>query len=333
MEPLRVGIVGTGWIAASHLKVLQSTEDVDVVAVCDLDKERAVPFASEAGAHVYSDHEAMLDKESLGAVFVCTPPTTHGELALAVLERGVPLYLEKPVARTLEDAARIVQAASSSGTVCAIGYQWHALDLLDDVAELLEGDEIGLLLGTSIGPTASRPWFIDRRAGGGNLLERGSHHLDLARTVGGEVRSVKAAASRVRLARHGNDEGDIDDALTMLLELASGALATVVVAWTRPGEPGTYALDVVAASSTLRLSLDPDFTLTGTSAGEPVSRTARSHPFDASVRRFLSAAREQDPVAVVCTPADALRTLAVAVAAEEALETGASVAVPEVPYS
>jgi myo-inositol 2-dehydrogenase / D-chiro-inositol 1-dehydrogenase len=330
MDTLRVAVVGTGWIAASHLRELKRAGDVEVVAVCDLDADRAAAFASEAGGRVYGRIEELLDNEGLGAVFLCTPPATHADLALAVLERGVPLYLEKPIARTLEDAARIVEAAAASGTVCTVGYQWHALDLLEDVAELLEGDEIGLLVGTSIGPTASRPWFIDRKAGGGNLLERGSHHLDLARTVAGEVRSVSAAASRVRLARHGSDEGDIDDALTMLLKMDSGALATVVIAWTRSGEPGTYALDVVAAAATLRLGLDPDFTLTGTAAGKLVSRKARSHPSEASVRRFLAAARERDPASVVCPPADAIRTLAVAVAAEEALETGTPVPVADV---
>src|SRR5262249_62029878 len=84
-------------------------------------------------------------------------------------------------------------AAERSGTVCAVGYQWHALDLLEDLPGLLAGQQIGLLVGMSIGPTQSRPWFVDMRAGGGNLLERGSHHLDLVRTVGGEVVSVQAA--------------------------------------------------------------------------------------------------------------------------------------------
>jgi predicted dehydrogenase len=224
----------------------------------------------------------------------------------------------------------IVEAAGRSGTVCAVGYQWHALDLLDDVRELLTGEQIGLLVGTSIGPTQSRPWFIDRRAGGGNLLERGSHHLDLARAVGGDVVSVQAAASRVRLARSTGADvtaGDIDDALTIMLELASGALATILVAWTRPGQPGSYGLDVVASDSTLRLNLDPDFTLTGVSHGRPVDRRAASQPLERSLGRFLHAAAEHDPAAVFCAPPDAASTLAVAVAAERALETGQAVPV------
>jgi myo-inositol 2-dehydrogenase / D-chiro-inositol 1-dehydrogenase len=184
-----------------------------------------------------------------------------------------------------------------------------------------------VLVGTCIGPTQSRPWFLDRRAGGGNLLERGSHHLDLARAVAGEVAAVQAAAGRVRLARGAGEAGDIDDALTMLLQHTSGALATIVVAWTRPGQPGSFSLDILASEATLRLALDPDFTLTGVSGGQRVDRRAASHPFERSMRRFLRAVAERDPAAVACTPRDAAATLAVAAAAERALETSRSVPV------
>jgi myo-inositol 2-dehydrogenase / D-chiro-inositol 1-dehydrogenase len=329
MDRLSVGIIGAGWMAAEHGRVLQSMDGAAVEAVCDVDRERAEALARGTGARVYLDWRDMLDRETLGALLVAVPPLAHREPAIEALTHGLPVYLEKPIARTLDDAAAIVEAAERSGTVCAVGYQWHALDVLDDLRDLLDGQQIGLLVGMSIGPTQSRPWFLDRRAGGGNLLERGSHHLDLARTVGGEVTSVQAAASRVRLARStGEEGGDIDDAVTITLGLASGALATIVVAWTRPGQPGTYALDVVASDSTLRLNLDPDFTLTGMSRDQPVSRRAASHPLERSLDRFVHAVAQRDPSAVVCGPRDAAATLAVAAAAERALETGQTVIIP-----
>jgi predicted dehydrogenase len=328
MDGMRVGIVGAGWIGAQHYRTLESLEGADVVAVCDVDRARAEALTSGTGARTYVGWREMLDHEDLSALVIATPPMLHREPAVAALTGGLPLYLEKPIARTLEDAAVIVEAAERTGTVCAIGYQWHALDLLDDLHQLLDGQQIGLLVGTSIGPTQSRPWFLDRRAGGGNLLERGSHHLDLARVIGGDVASVQAAASTVRLARSaGGEEGDIDDAVTILLTLASGAIATVIVAWTRPGQPGSYGVDVVASDSTLRLNLDPEFTLTGMARGGPVDRRAASSPAVSSMRRFLDAARDRDPAAVVCTPPDAAATLAVAIAAERALETAQPVIV------
>jgi myo-inositol 2-dehydrogenase / D-chiro-inositol 1-dehydrogenase len=302
--------------------------DAEFVAVCDVDRERAETLSADIGARVCVDWRDLLDREDLGALIVCTPPRSHRDPAVAALSRGLPVYLEKPIARTLPDAAEIVAAATQTGTVCAVGYQWHALDLLGDLSGLLAGQQVGLLLGTSIGPTQSRPWFLDMRAGGGNLLERGSHHLDLARTVAGDVVAVQARASRVLLARSaGGESGDIDDALTIMLELVSGALATIVVAWTRPGLPGTYGLDIVASQATLRLALDPEFTLSGVSRGQPVALRAACDPFERSVRRFLDAAGEHDPAAVACPPGDAAATLAVAAAAEEALRTSRTIRV------
>lgn len=327
MDPIRVGVIGTGWIAGTHLSVLKGIEEASVQAVADVDGERAQAFAAEAGARAFTDWRQMLESEELDALFVCTPPLAHLDPATAALEAGLPLYLEKPIARGLDDARRIVETAERTQTVCAVGYQWHALDLLDEVRRLLEGQHVGLVLGTSIGPTLSRPWFIDRQAGGGNLLERGSHHLDLVRAVGGEVERVQAAGGRVPLARSEAGGGNIDDAVTLLLQLVSGAIATVVVAWTRPGEPGTYSLDVVADEATLHLALDPQFRLTGRSRGSAVSTEAGAEPPVRSVRLFIDAARAADPAAVACTPRDAAATLAVAVAAERALETGTSVPV------
>lgn len=327
MDVIRVGVIGAGWIAREHRRVLDAAADAELAAVCDTDLDRAGALAAGTGARTYADWRDLLGREELGALFVCTPPRAHREPAVAALRQGLPVYLEKPVARTPEDAAAIVAAAAGSGTVCAVGYQWHALGLLGELPGLLAGQQVGLLTGTSIGPTQSRPWFTDMRAGGGNLLERGSHHLDLIRAVAGEVTAVQAAASRIRLARGADEAGDIDDALTVMLELASGALATVVIAWTRAGQPGTYGLDIIASEATLRLGLDPDFTLSGVSRGQPVAAREDGHPFWRSVRRFLDAARDRDPAAVACRPADAAATLAVAVAAEQALRTSRAVPV------
>src|SRR5215469_6291742 len=122
---ITMGMIGAGWIAQEHRRVLDSLTETELVAVCDLDGERAMALADGTGARVYTDWRALLDTEDLGALIVCTPPKSHAEPAIAALDRGLPVYLEKPIARTAEDAAAIVAAAERTGTVCAIGYQWH----------------------------------------------------------------------------------------------------------------------------------------------------------------------------------------------------------------
>ena len=294
--------------------------------MCDIDLGRARDVAAGSGGEAFSDWQEMLDRVSPDAVWVCTPPRAHAEPAVACLERGLALYLEKPITRTPDDAGPIVAAAARAQAVCAVGYQWRAVDVVGDLQLALAGQTVGCLVGQSIGGTPSRSWFLDRAAGGGNLLERGSHHIDLARAIAGEVVAVQAAAGTVRMApRPGADEGDIDDAVTLLLHFASGATGTIVVAWTSDDLPGSYWAGVVTESAALRLDLDPDFRLSGVSGGAPVAAASRTHPFERSVDRFVAAARAGDPDLVFCTPADAAETLAVAAAAEAALNSGQTV--------
>src|SRR4051812_27370901 len=129
---MRVAIIGAGWIAADHVAALGRQPDVHIAAVCDLDRQRAERLAPE-GAAVYERWEDMLDAEGLAAVWVCTPPLTHLAPTAAALQRGIHVYLEKPIARTADDAAAIVDAAAASEAVCAVGYQWHATEVLDDL--------------------------------------------------------------------------------------------------------------------------------------------------------------------------------------------------------
>jgi predicted dehydrogenase len=328
---MRAGIVGAGWIGERHAGVLADRTDVVVAAVCDVDVDRAARVAASLvlePPQVFGDWREMLEVAELDAVWICTPPRAHADPAVAALEAGLPLYLEKPIARSQEDAARIV-AAAARGTVCAIGYQWRAVDALADLKAALAGQTVGFLVAQSVGGTQSRPWFLNQAEGGGNLLERGSHHIDLARVVAGDVVAVQAAQSAVRLApRDADMAGDIADAVTLLLQFADGGIGTVVVAWTSGDLPGKYWLEVTAADAALRLDLDPDFRLSGVSRGSMIAATSSHAPFLSSVDRFIGAVREGAPEKVLCTPDDAARTLAVAVAAEEALSTGRTATVP-----
>jgi len=324
---MRAGIIGAGWIGRRHAETLAGRDDVTVTAVCDTDSARAAAVAALSGAAVYEDWGKMLQTAALDALWVCTPPLAHAGPAVAALDRGLPLYLEKPIARWPADARVIADAAARSGAVCAVGYQWHAVDLIDDLRQALAGRAIGCMVGQSIGGTESRPWFLDRAAGGGNLLERGSHHIDLARAVAGEIVAVQAAASSVRMAPRPAGDGDIDDAVTLLLHFASGAIGAIVVAWTAGTVPGSYWLQVAAGDALLRLDLDPDYRLSGTAGGAAVAAVSRSAPFERSVDRFLTAVRSAEPGLVFCAPADAARTLAVAAAAEQALTSGRTVQV------
>ena len=321
-------MIGVGWIAEQHLATLRGLDDVELTAVCDIDDARARELAP--GVPVYTDWRKLIEVEKPDAVFVCTPPLVHREMAVEALDRGVHVYLEKPIARGLDDARAIVDAAARSDAVCAVGYQWRAVEVLDDLREALDGQELGLLIGIGTGPTKSRPWFLSRSEGGGNLLERASHSIDLMRAIGGEAVAVQVAASAIPLAQSAGERGDIEDAAAIALRFASGAVGSTSIAWTRDGLPGKYSVDVLGSESSLHLELDPDFTLSGVSRGREINAATRQHPIERSVQRFVEAAREGNRSRVFCTPTDAAGTLAVVIACEEALASGGSVSVPGV---
>jgi len=327
---VRAAIIGAGWIAAEHAAILRRLEGVDLAAVCDIDEQRARDLAGSG--NVYTDWRELLERETPDAVFVCTPPKLHREAAVEALERGIHVYLEKPVARGLDDAQAIVQAAETSAAVCAVGYQWRAVEVLDELRDALDGQELGLLIGIGTGPTKSRPWFLNRAEGGGNLLERASHGIDLERAVAGEVVAVQATAAANPLAQSVGERGDIEDAAAIVLRFAGGAVGSSSIAWTRDGLPGRYSLDVLGSESSLHLELDPDFTLNGVCRGRTVEAKTGQHPIARGVERFLTAARDGDATAVFCTPRDAAGTLAAVIACEEALETGGTVAVEPLPF-
>ena len=215
------------------------------------------------------------------------------------LERGRALYLEKPVARSLDHAGRIVAAAARAQAVCAVGYQWRAVDVVDDLRLALAGRTVGCLVGQSIGGTQSRSWFLDRAAGGGKLLERAATTSTWPasgrRGGSGPGRREHGSACpgpRRRHRRRGDDRA----------ALRTGGVGTIVVAWTNDELPGSYWAEVITDSAALRLDLDPDFRLSGVSGGVPVAAASRTQPFERSVDRFVAAARAGDPDVVFSRP-------------------------------
>lgn len=321
MAPLRAAIIGGGWIARVHVPALDAAADVELVAACDTALERAEAIARPRGAHAYASWEEMLDREELDALWVCTPPLHHRGPTLAALASGIHVYLEKPIARTLDDAEAIVSEARSADAVCAVGYQWHASELVEEARQALDGQRVALLVGRNFGPVAARPWFMDRAQGGGQILERGSHHIDLQRAIAGEISAVQAVAAGERLAQ-AETEASIDDAIALMFHFESGALGSVHSAWSQDGQPELYATDIIATEATIALELGPNiYRISGLSRSRPLAGEF-GEPMNRSIARFLEAARTGDADLVFCAPADALKTLAVALACEHALEDG-----------
>jgi len=241
MMTVRIGFIGTGGIAVSHLENLVSMPDAEVVALCDLAEgqiERArVAVADATGqrldAATYTDYGAMLRHERLDAVYLCLPPFAHGEPEAAVITAGVPLLVEKPVALDLATAARTLGRIRERGLLVAAGYQLRYATATERARALLRDTTIGMALVLRFGPTPGTPWYHRQDRSGGQLIEMATHQVDLLRHLVGEVRVVSAAAT-TRINNLRRPDYDIFDAnaLTLVFENGVvGAFANNFLAW------------------------------------------------------------------------------------------------------
>jgi len=238
---LRIAVVGAGGVAARHVRMLSGFDDTRVVAVADTVAVAAERLATACGAAAYPDADTLLDREDVDAVYVCVPPFAHGAPERAVLARGLPLFVEKPLACDLDTATALADEVAASGVVTGTGYHWRCLDTVERAAALLAGAPARLALGSWLDKVPPPAWWPTRALSGGPVVEQLTHVVDLARLLVGEVEEVTAAGSRTD-----DSPGDVDDVTAASVRFRGGAVGTFTASSLLPAKH-TAALRTVSA--------------------------------------------------------------------------------------
>ena len=192
-KKMRVGIIGCGWIADSHMVCYKAMPDVEIVAGADLIPGKAAAFMKKHGIEGaktdYASHKEMLDDESLqlDAVSICTYNRQHAEPAIYALKKGVNVMLEKPFTVTLDEAVEVMKAEKESGKIISIGFQPRLDANMQQIKKIVESGELGQIYYIQTGggrrrgiPTPFGTSFIeDKTAGLGALADIGCYSLDL----------------------------------------------------------------------------------------------------------------------------------------------------------
>lgn len=192
-KKVRIGIIGTGWIADSHIRSYKKQPDVEIVAGCDLIPGKAAAFFKkhevEGVKTDYASHKEMLDDESLqlDAVSICTYNRQHAAPAIYALKKGVHVLLEKPMCVTLEEAVEICRAEKETGKILSIGFQPRLDANMKMIKRIVESGELGQVYYIQTGggrrrgiPTPFGTSFIeDETAGLGALADIGCYSLDM----------------------------------------------------------------------------------------------------------------------------------------------------------
>jgi predicted dehydrogenase len=117
---LKIGMIGAGAVAKSHLTAIREIEGVQIIALCDPLKERAEALAGPFGAAAFAEYEPVIERAD--AVWICTPPSTRREQVAAVARAGRPMVMDKPIATPPADAAAIVEAVDRAGVLAIVNF-------------------------------------------------------------------------------------------------------------------------------------------------------------------------------------------------------------------
>jgi predicted dehydrogenase len=323
--PLSAAVIGAGRRGRAHGLAAASLPGVVVDGVCDPDAERASSLADRCGGRGYADWRQAIAALRPGLVYVTSPPPLHAEQAIAALEAGAHVVLEKPIALTMEEAAAIGRAAERCGRHVQVCQQHRYGRLAERAREALTGRRVALVHSWLYRQTPDIPGNWDRTWGGGHVVEWGIHHLDLCRYLLGEIDSVGAAYGEQVLA--GQPNWSNWDGYSVSFRFASGAvgaMATTYAAW--PGIANAGGLDIIADGLLLR-SRGSRLEIVTPEGTETIEED--QDPTLALNEAFVYALRTGDWSSVRITYPDAMRTLAVVLAANRANETGRVIRVSE----
>ena len=321
MKEVKLGCIGCGGNGRGHMNALLKLEGVRIAAVCDLLEDRAQEAAEVTGGTAYTDLHKMLESEDLDAAYISIPMHNHGEPELAVIERGLPFLVEKPVARTMETAQEIQKAVEKSGLMTCVGYQLRYCGSTDIARDVLSDQKITMAVGkywSGSGRGDTSRWTRHFAKSGGQLGEQATHTIDMMRFLVGEVVEVTARSASRQL-----DEIDCPDANVVTFEFDNGALGSLTTSWSFDPADWSHA-------NILNILYDQSFLawdgarVVIRSGGQDEERTAPGPGID---EVFVDAVRRGDGSGIRSSYSDAVKSLAVSLAALESAEKGTAVRV------
>lgn len=321
-----IGFIGAGKMASVLMDKVDGVDDATITAVCDVEEDAARTAAEPRNAKAYTDHRALYEKEALDAVFVAIPPFAYDDQVTLAAERGIDVFVEKPVSLHMSHGRDVLSVIEDADIVTGTGYVFRYDEITDKALKLLDGRSVGLLAGRYWSSLLASSWGNELDRSGGEIVTRTTHLYDLVRYFGGGVDRI-TAASTDRIA---TPDIDYPDATTATMQHENGAISTVSSAVTSP--KWTAEFDIVGDNVFLQLDYVTQ-ELSGSIDGEDVHYQFATDRYGNEVEGFLEAVRQDDPGHVRSDFRDALETLSLNWTVIDAAESSEPAIVGETPRS
>jgi predicted dehydrogenase len=271
----RLGIIGTGGMAASHARSLSAIKGVTLAACCDIDGMKARAYARTWGIpRWYTDYEQMLGTETLDAVSVVTIDAVHAPISIAALSHGIPVMCEKPLATTLRDARRMRDFAKSRGLVTQVNFSYRNSCGVQGAAALIRSGGIGRVLHVEAsylqswlvqdtwGDWRTNPGFTwrlsSRHGSAGTLGDTGCHIYDLTALLCGDIERIDCRLSTFDkgVKQIGPYVLDANDSFVSTVQLSGGGIGTVHATRWASGHINSLRVRVYGEEAGVEVDLD-----------------------------------------------------------------------------
>ncbi|AYA78113.1 gfo/Idh/MocA family oxidoreductase [Bacillus sp. Y1] len=264
MKKLRVGVIGCGSIARHrHLPEYAANPNVELVAVCDNNAERALEIGEKYGVPSYTSFVELLRNAEVDAVSVCTPNYLHAPISNAALLAGVHVLCEKPMATSEEEAKSMIETAKNSGKKLMIAHNQRFVASHQKARQLIQSGEVGKIYSfrTAFGHGGPEGWSVEGKEGWffqkdkafvGAMGDLGVHKTDLLRYILGEE-IVEVGAFVETSAK---EFATVDDTAVCVLKTESGIIGTLAASWSYVSKEDNSTI-IYGENAILRLEDDP----------------------------------------------------------------------------
>ena len=342
-EDIGFAIIGAGMVARYHATAIERTPGARLVAICRSDPARARETATQFGVPCLADEAALLARDDIDAVCICTPSGLHAQQTIAAARAGKHVLVEKPLALTLADADAMIAACAQAGVRLGVALQRRTEPEFQRLQAAIAAGELGRIVLGSISMPYLRTqsyydsadwrgtWALD---GGGALMNQGIHLIDMLVWLMGDVAEVRAATATLAHTI------EVEDCVTATLRFANQALGSITA--TTAAAPGfPHRVEIYGERGGVQIEGEQVIRWEGGGAkesrienrrpqGQPVAAGAGASPTGIGaightrlLEDFVAAIREErDPLA---PGREGRRSLALVLAVYEAAQTGQAV--------
>lgn len=243
-KTVKCAVVGLGYMGQNHTRILSGSQNVSLIAVCDIDDEKTNKISSQYKVRPYKNFKIMLEKEKLDAVFICLPTIFHYQAALLAIGKKIAIFVEKPITANLKQAEQLIKASRNNKVPLMVGHIERFNPVVNEMKNRIKSKELGKIFKIHtrrFSPPGSRVNDVSA------IIDLATHDIDIVKyLIDQPIKRIYAETASFHHKK--------EDLMSAILRFKNGVIAVLEVSWLHPtkvrhlsviGERGSYEADYI----------------------------------------------------------------------------------------